>query len=76
MNDLLTEADLAERLAVDLDAVKAMRVKHKWEHVRLGRYIVRYTETQAQRIVAAHTVKSERPAALPEQTDLSARRAS
>ena len=71
---LLTEAHLAEQLQVTPEEVAALRVRHRWEHVRLGRFKVRYTHAQAERIIAAHTVKAEQPAGLPEQTALSAKR--
>lgn len=74
MSALLTEADLAERLNLELKEVASLRAKHHWECVRFGRFKVRYTEAQAERIVALHTVKADRPSSLPEQTSLSARR--
>lgn len=70
----LTEADLAERLKLDPKKVAELRCRHNWEHLRFGRYGIRYTEAQVQKIEATHLVKADRPAALPEQTDLSARR--
>lgn len=74
MSALLTEAQLAERLNLEPKDVTALRRQHRWECVRFGRFKIRYTEAQVEHIVAAHTVKADRPVGLPEQTALSARR--
>lgn len=74
MSTLLTEADLADQLKVTLAEAVALRRKHHWDHVKLGRFTIRYTALQAEQIIARHTVKTERAKALTEQTDLSARR--
>lgn len=77
---LLTPAQLGDLLggltAADVDR---LRQKHKWPHVRLGRFEVRFTEAQVDAIVASHTVKPDTKAAapaaaIPGQTSRSAKR--
>jgi hypothetical protein len=58
---LLTDAVLAERLEIDVQKLHALRRRHGWPHVKLGRFDVRFTEQQAEQIIAAQTV-SQRPA--------------
>lgn len=56
---LITEAELAVdvlRLNSESEAAE-LRRKHKWPHVRLGRFKVRYTEDQVAAIVAMQTTK-------------------
>lgn len=59
---LLTDVVLAERLALmtddgDADVAKLhrLRVRHGWPCVKLGRYDVRFTEQQAEQIIASLT---------------------
>lgn len=64
---LITEAELAVdvlRLNSESEAAE-LRRKHKWPHVRLGRFKVRYTEDQVAAIVAMQTTKPNKPQATP-----------
>lgn len=73
MTDFLTEADLALRLSVPEATVTAWRQRYAWPHVKIGRQ-VRFSEADVRAIEAMHHVAPERPAGLPGQTQLSARR--
>lgn len=53
--NLSTEADLARLFHIEEPRVAELRRKHGWPHVRLGRFDVRYTESQVEQIVALHT---------------------
>lgn len=54
---LITEAELAaEILKLTPKKAAERRRAHKWPHVRLGRYDIRYTEAQVQEIVAMESV--------------------
>lgn len=81
MSAFLTEAQLAsDILQIDVEKAARLRHKHKWPHVRLGRFDIRYTPAQVEQIAALMTVKAKAPAAEPRaikgQTAASARRAS
>jgi len=73
---LVTEDDLAAILGMDAETVAEKRRREKWEHVRMGRFTVRYTDEQVRQIVEQHTVrpKSSGSAAVtvPGQTPRSA----
>ncbi|QLQ10941.1 MAG: hypothetical protein HZY75_11920 [Nocardioidaceae bacterium] len=72
---LLTEAELAEQLKITEAEAAELRRKHKWPHVRLGRFNVRYTEGHLAEIVAMHTEANREtptPGRLPGQTARSA----
>lgn len=75
---LVTDADLAERLGIDLDKLHELRRAKKWPHVRLGRFTFRFTEEQIAEIVASHSFtpgKSDAQApSVPGQTARSASR--
>lgn len=71
--DLLTEADLAERLQATPTQVREWRRQYDWPFIKLGRSI-RFSEADYEAIKASHHVASERPKGLPGQTRLSARR--
>jgi hypothetical protein len=58
---LLTDVALAERLAIDVEKLHALRRRHGWPCVKLGRYDVRFTEQQAEQIIAAQTVTQRKP---------------
>ncbi len=73
MTDFLTEADLAERLAVPEATVTSWRQRYSWPHIKIGRQ-VRFSEADVRAIEAQHHVTTDRPAGLPGQTSLSARR--
>lgn len=81
---LRSDQDLATILGKSPAAVKQMRLKNQWPHVKLNRNTVRYTDAQIQQIIASMTVVPENaPAAAPAapvvaiqgQTSRSARRA-
>lgn len=60
-DNLLTPDDLAAKLRVG-DAKYAQlwkKNKHRWPHVRLDRFIIRFTPDQFAQIVAMQTPKSE-----------------
>ena len=59
-SDLITDAELAERMRLDLDRFHALRKRHGWPCVKLGRFEFRFTEAQIEQIVAAHTVTPAR----------------
>lgn len=80
--NLTTEQDLAERiLQVPVEKAAELRRRHRWPHVRIGRFDVRYTDEQVVQIVEMHTAVSE-PAkktlapVISGQTARSARRSS
>lgn len=73
MSEFLTEGDLALRLSVPEATVTAWRQRYGWPHIKIGRQ-VRFSEADVRAIEAQHHVKTERPAGLPGQTSLSARR--
>lgn len=61
---LTTEAALAEDFDLTSEKVAELRRRHRWPHVRLGRFDVRYTDEQVAAIVAMETVKVA-PAKVP-----------
>lgn len=65
---LLTDAVLAERLALmdaegrpDVKKLHVLRNRHRWPHVKLSRYDIRFTEQQAEQIIASRTVSQRKP---------------
>lgn len=76
MPRLTTEADLAEGFGLTPEKVAELRRRHKWPHVRLGRFDVRYTDEQVAAIIAQETVKPQKAAVsgISGQTSRSARR--
>ncbi|MGH3353385.1 MAG: hypothetical protein ACRDPS_22175 [Nocardioides sp.] len=65
---LLTDAVLAERLALldeqgdpDVAKLHVLRRRHGWPHVQLSRYDVRFTEQQAEQIIASRTKAQRQP---------------
>lgn len=65
---LLTDADLAKRLALlnaggrpDVEKLHILRRRHGWPCVKLSRYDVRFTEQQAEQIIASRTVAPRKP---------------
>lgn len=77
-SQLMTEAALAEDFGLTPGKVADLRRRHKWPHVRLGRFDVRYTPEQVAAIIAMLTVKpaANKPVGLAGQTARSAGRAS
>ncbi|GAA4698138.1 helix-turn-helix domain-containing protein [Nocardioides nanhaiensis] len=76
---VLTEAEVAEILAVSPARAAAWRLRYGWPHVRIGNQI-RYTEAQLEAVLTEHTVLTPAdqreprvPGALPGQTARSAR---
>jgi len=75
-----TEAQLAELLQVTPERAAELRRRHRWPHLRLGRFDIRYTDAQVEQIVELMTSKAaaerpaERVASLDGQTKRSARR--
>jgi hypothetical protein len=53
---LLTDVALAERLAIDVAKLHVLRRRHGWPHVKLSRSDIRFTEEQAEQIIALRTV--------------------
>lgn len=67
---LLTDVALAERLALfdpegapDVAKLHRLRNRHGWPCVKVGRYDVRFTEQQAEQIIASRTVTPRKPKA-------------
>lgn len=55
-SELKTEAELAsEFLKIPEVRAAELRRKHRWPHVRLGRFDVRYTPAQVDQIIAMHS---------------------
>lgn len=54
---LIDETDLAQEFGLPVEKVAELRRKHKWPHVRLTRFSVKYTETQVEAILERHTVR-------------------
>lgn len=74
---LTTESALAEDFGLAVEKVAELRRRHKWPHVRLGRFDVRYTDEQVAAIVALETVRPKAAKSSPSvagQTARSARR--
>ncbi|HET7386115.1 MAG TPA: hypothetical protein VFJ19_05545 [Nocardioidaceae bacterium] len=75
---LTPEPDLAEQFGVTEDRLRKLRLKHRWPHVRLSRFDVRYTDAQVEQIVAQMTVAPKResggPVTVPGQHSRSAAR--
>lgn len=65
MKNLTTEAELAEILGKTAEQVSALRRKHCWPHVFLGRYDRRYTPSQLEAIVDQMTRRSTRSPRTP-----------
>ena len=78
--NLTTEAQLAEQFGIPVEKVSELRRKHRWPHVRLSRFDVRYTDVQVEQIVAMHSEapksKVTRAPGVPGQTARSAARRS
>lgn len=78
--NLLTDAELAERMTLELEKFHQLRKRHGWPCVRLGRFEYRFTEAQVEQIIAMHSEgpkKKAAPAAggvVPGQTAKSAAR--
>jgi hypothetical protein len=75
---LKPEAELAEDFGLPVEKVAELRRRHKWPHVRLTRFDVRYTPEQIAAIVALESVKPKAVKAPSPagQTGRSGRRAS
>lgn len=58
---LLTDYQLADRLAIDVEKLHVLRRRHGWPCVKLSRYDVRFTEQQAEQIIASRTVAPRKP---------------
>lgn len=60
---LLTDVAFAERLAIDVDKLHTLRRRHGWPHVKLSRKDIRFTEQQAEQIIASRTIAQRKPKA-------------
>lgn len=60
--NLTTEAQLADQFGIAVEKVADLRRRHRWPHVRLGRFDIRYTDEQVADIVRLHTEKVATPA--------------
>lgn len=77
--NLTTEPQLAEQFGLTVEKVAELRRRHRWPHVRLGRFDIRYTDAQVEQIVAMHSEAPKRTSAIkgggiPGQTARSAAR--
>lgn len=59
--NLTTEANLAAEWGLPTEKVAELRRKHRWPHVRLGRFDVRYTDEQVADIVRLHSERVTTP---------------
>lgn len=57
---LHTEHDLAELLTIEPAKAAELRRRNNWPHVRLGRFDVRYTDSQVEQIIASQSVTAKR----------------
>jgi len=53
--NLTTPADLAEQFGLTEKKLHELRKLHRWPHVRLGRFDIRFTAAQVEQIIAMHT---------------------
>lgn len=60
---LTSEAELAEDFGIEEKKAAELRRKHRWPHVRLGRFDVRYTAEQVRQIVDSQTARPTAAAA-------------
>lgn len=60
---LVTDTDLADQFGITVEKLHELRRKHKWPHVRLGRFEYRFTDDQVREIVAASSVVPKQSAA-------------
>lgn len=78
MSELLTPADLAERLRVTEHQLHELRRKHSWPCVRFSPKVIRFTPEQVEQIIERHTVAEPTPTSppplIPGQTARSAAR--
>lgn len=58
--NLRTEAQLAEELAIPAERAAELRRRNNWPHVRLGRFDVRYTDSQVEQVIASQSVVPKR----------------
>ena len=76
--NLTTDAQLADQFGISTDKLHALRKQHRWPHVRLGRFDIRFTDAQVEQIVAMHSETPKKDAgvkvAVTGQTARSARR--
>lgn len=72
----VSEQDLAERFGLTLRQARDLRIKHKWPHMRFGRFGIRYTQSQVAAIEDLMTVraKGKQGGGIPGQTSGSAAR--
>lgn len=75
MEKLITEEQLADLFALDVDKLRELRRRERWPHVRLGRFEIRYTADQVSAIIVSHTVTAGRRRS-PEDHGLTPRSAS
>lgn len=61
---LITPAELAAILRIDESEIEPLRRRHRWAHVKVGRFNVRFTEEQVALIVASHTQGGATPASV------------
>jgi hypothetical protein len=71
---LTDETALAEQFGIPVEKVAELRRRHRWPHVRLGRFDVRYTDEQIAEIVARHT-SAPKATAVPATSGQTARSA-
>lgn len=54
---LTTDAELAEHFGIEVDELHDLRKRQGWPHVRLSRFVVRFTDAQVAQIVAMRSVE-------------------
>ena len=58
--ELITEADLARILRLNLERTADLRRREEWPHIKIGR-AYRYTPEQVEHIIRSHIVRPGPP---------------
>lgn len=65
--NVVTLAELAESFKISETEAEALRRRHRWPHLKIGRKNVRFTDAQVAAIIAQHTesAAAKSPVAVP-----------